>query len=46
MTGKYPARQRTTDYFGAPQPDTVEKHWTKDKPLLPAATTTGCRWRK
>jgi len=36
MTGKYPARLATTDYFGAPQPDTVDKHWTKDKPLLPA----------
>ncbi|MEN6333319.1 MAG: sulfatase, partial [Phycisphaerales bacterium] len=36
MTGKYPARLRTTDYFGAPQPDTVGRHWTKDKPLLPA----------
>ncbi|MBN1505941.1 MAG: sulfatase [Sedimentisphaerales bacterium] len=36
MTGKYPARLRTTDYFGAPQPDTVRKHWTKNKPLLPA----------
>jgi len=36
MTGKYPARLHTTDYFGAPQPDTVGKHWTKDKPLLPA----------
>ncbi len=36
LTGKYPARLRTTDYFGAPQPDTVDKHWTKDKPLLPA----------
>jgi len=36
MTGKYPARLATTDYFGAPQPDTVQKHWTKDKPLLPA----------
>ncbi len=36
MTGKYPARLQTTDYFGAPQPDTVDKHWTKDKPLLPA----------
>jgi len=36
MTGKYPARLATTDYFGAPQPDTVGKHWTKDKPLLPA----------
>jgi len=36
MTGKYPARLRTTDWFGAPQPDTVDKHPTKDKPLLPA----------
>jgi len=36
MTGKYPARLRTTDYFGAPQPDTVQKHWTRNKPLLPA----------
>ncbi|HRS12800.1 MAG TPA: sulfatase [Sedimentisphaerales bacterium] len=36
MTGKYPARLRTTDYFGAPQPDTVQSHWTRNKPLLPA----------
>jgi arylsulfatase A-like enzyme len=36
MTGKYPARLRTTDYFGAPQPDTVQGHWTRNKPLLPA----------
>lgn len=36
MTGKYPARLGTTDYFGAPQPDTVERHWTRNKPLLPA----------
>ncbi len=36
LTGKYPARLATTDYFGAPQPETVGKHWTKDKPLLPA----------
>ncbi len=36
MTGKYPARLATTDYFGAPQPDKVGKHWTKKKPLLPA----------
>jgi arylsulfatase A-like enzyme len=36
MAGKYPARMRTTDYFGAPQPDTVQKHWTRNKPLLPA----------
>lgn len=37
LTGKYPARIDATDWFGAPQPDNVEKHWTKDKPLLPAA---------
>lgn len=36
MTGKYPARIDATDWFGAPQPDNVEKHWTRDKPLLPA----------
>jgi len=36
MTGKYPARLQTTDYFGAPQPETVADHWTRYKPLLPA----------
>ena len=36
MSGKYPARLKTTDWFGAPQPTTVSKHWTKNKPLLPA----------
>ncbi|KAA0992644.1 sulfatase [Dyadobacter aurulentus] len=36
LTGKYPARMKTTDWFGAPQPETVGKHWTKSKPLLPA----------
>jgi arylsulfatase A-like enzyme len=36
MTGKYPVRLGTTDWFGAPQPDTVERHWTRNKPLLPA----------
>ncbi len=36
MTGKYPARLDTTDWFGAPQPDTAHKHWTGNKPLLPA----------
>ncbi len=36
LTGKYPARIDTTDWFGAPQPDNVNTHWTKDKPLLPA----------
>ena len=36
MTGKYPARMGTTDYFGAPQPETAERHWTRHKPLSPA----------
>jgi arylsulfatase A-like enzyme len=36
LTGKFPARLHTTDYFGAPQPDTVSGHWTREKPLLPA----------
>lgn len=36
MSGKYPARLNTTDWFGAPQPTTVGEHWTKNKPLLPA----------
>lgn len=36
MAGKYPARMNTTDWFGAPQPDNVQKHWTRNKPLLPA----------
>ena len=36
MTGLYPARMRTTDWFGAPQPTTVDAHWTRNKLLLPA----------
>ncbi|MFO7974323.1 MAG: sulfatase [Candidatus Hydrogenedentota bacterium] len=36
MAGKYPARMATTDWFGAPQPDSVGGHWTKNKLLLPA----------
>ncbi len=36
MTGLYPSRTATTDYFGAPQPDQVSNHWTRNKPLLPA----------
>lgn len=36
MTGKYPARMGTTDWFGAPQPGNVQKHWTRNKSLLPA----------
>lgn len=39
MTGKNPARMATTDWFGAPQPDEVQNHWTRDKPLLPASYT-------
>ena len=36
MTGKYPARTNNTDWLGAPQPDNVENHWTRNKTLLPA----------
>ena len=36
MTGLYPSRMATTDYFGAPQPNGVASHWTRNKPLLPA----------
>ena len=32
MTGKYPARLNTTDYFGAAQPG----DWNRNTPLLPA----------
>ncbi len=37
MTGKYPARMDTTDWFGAPQPQSVRKHRTRNKSMLPAA---------
>ncbi len=37
MSGKYPARMNTTDWFGAPQPETAAKHWTKNKRFLPAS---------
>jgi len=37
ITGKYPARMATTDWFGAPQPDRIAHHRTKNEPLLPAA---------
>ena len=33
MTGKYPARLATTDYFGAPQPD----KWDRETLMLPAS---------
>lgn len=36
MAGRYPARMNTTDWFGAPQPSNVGRHWTRNKPLLPA----------
>jgi arylsulfatase A-like enzyme len=40
LSGKYPARTATTDWFGAPQPDTAHKHkGTRFKPLLPAQYT-------
>lgn len=35
MTGKNPGRLNTTDWFGAPQPDTESEYWLQ-KPLLPA----------
>jgi arylsulfatase A-like enzyme len=36
LAGKYPARMDTTDWFGAPQPGTARKHWTRHNRLLPA----------
>lgn len=36
MTGKYPSKMYNTDWFGAPQPDQIQRHWTKNKPLKPA----------
>lgn len=36
MTGKYPSKMYNTDWFGAPQPDEIQNHWTRDKPLKPA----------
>lgn len=36
MTGKYPSKLYNTDWFGAPQPDEIQNHWTKNKPLKPA----------
>lgn len=36
MTGKYPSKMYNTDWFGAPQPDQIQNHWTKNKPLKPA----------
>ena len=37
MTGKYPVRMATTDWFGAPQPEAVPMHERmKRLPLLPA----------
>ncbi len=37
LTGKYPARMHTTDFFGAPQPDEVKKQPDYSRPLYPAA---------
>ena len=40
MSGKYPARINTTDYFGAPQPENILKNKSKywlSKPVLPAS---------
>ena len=39
MTGVYPGRLHTTDWFGAPQPETAAQHWTHSMPLLPAPYT-------
>jgi len=39
MTGKYPARINTTDFFGAPQPEGLLKrkpNYYKSRPVLPA----------
>lgn len=37
VTGKFPARLATTDWFGAPQPDAVPEHpRMRSLPLLPA----------
>ncbi len=36
MTGKYPARLDTTDYFGAPQPERAKNSKWYKHPLLPA----------
>ncbi|NNE34248.1 MAG: sulfatase, partial [Rhodothermales bacterium] len=36
LTGKNPGRLHTSDWFGAPQPDTQSEYWLS-KPLLPAA---------
>jgi arylsulfatase A-like enzyme len=37
LTGKYPARLHTTDYFGAPQPEDAKKQLDYSHPLYPAA---------
>ncbi len=36
LTGKYPARLHTTDYFGAPQPEALKKQADYDRPLYPS----------
>lgn len=36
MTGKYPTSTRTTDWFGAPQPEDLRKEPASTYPLLPA----------
>ncbi|MFP4289558.1 MAG: sulfatase [Bacteroidales bacterium] len=36
LTGKNPVRTGITAYIGYPQPDKVQTHWTRNKPLLPA----------
>ncbi len=36
MTGLYPVRMGTTNWFGAPQPTTVGSNWTRNRRMLPA----------
>ena len=37
LTGKFPARLFTTDYFGAPQPENSDRYWGSPRVLLPAS---------
>jgi arylsulfatase A-like enzyme len=37
LTGKFPARLFTTDYFGAPQPENSDNYWRTPRALLPAS---------
>ena len=37
LTGKFPARLFTTDYFGAPQPENSDRYWRSPRAMLPAS---------